>query len=171
MQKKQVATVTTTATTVPTSAVAAATMNVTTGNVTPDIDTPPPTMPNTTGTTAATAITTSTSPLADSDNNPFLVSLPYDQSAYAEQEQPLQASQLEDELRILSIHSPQIRSPQSSSISQSDTDTTSDASAGCQPRRKEAQDVKAFFREQNKRWYCKFCEWVFYLSILLAFLT
>ena len=79
---------------------------------------------------------------AATDDNPFLGSLPYDDMVYAEP--PSQALQLEDQLCILSIHS-----PQASSVSQSDADSTSEASAIHQKQRKDAQDVKAFFWEGN----------------------
>jgi hypothetical protein len=59
---------------------------------------------------------------------------------------------------------------ESSPIRQHDVDNMSpEASAVRQKGRKDAQDVKAFFQLENERWYCKFCEYVFHLSIILAF--
>jgi len=116
-------------------------------------------MANLTGTTTATAITAGTCP--PNDDNPFLLSLPYDHLMHAEQ-----PSQLEGQLRTLSI-----RSPESLPVDQSDANNTSEASAVCQRRRNDAQDVKAFFREENGRRYCKFCEYVFHPSMTVTFLT
>jgi hypothetical protein len=134
-----------------TAAAAGATRSVITGDITPDINMQAlPAMANLAGTAATTAtITTDTSPVED--DNPFLMSSLYNELVHAEQ--PSHASQLEDQLRTLSIHS-----PESSSASQSDADNTSAVGTAHQKGRKEAQDVKAFFREENERWYCKFCE-------------
>ena len=88
-----------------------------------------------TTTTVATTLTPSamanTTGTAAGNDDPFLASSPYSKA---------------QQLRI--------RSPDS----QSDASSTSDASAICRNRRKDAQDVKTFFREQNGRSYCKFCE-------------
>ena len=69
------------------------------------------------------------------------MSSPYDHLTCAEQ--PLQ---LEDQLHVLSIHS-----PRSLPADQSGSDNTSEASVRqkCQKTRNDAQDVKEFFQEEN----------------------
>ena len=104
--------------------------------------------------TYTTAITAGTRPPDDDD--PFLVSSPYDQSTRAEQ--PLQ---LEDQFRVLSIHL-----SGNSPVDQAGSDNISEASVH-QRRHNDAQDVKEFFKDENGRSYCKFCEYVF-LSIFDA---
>jgi len=64
-----------------------------------------------------------------------------------------------------------ICSHESSPANRPDADTTSDGSVVHPKSRKDAQDVRAFFRQENQRQYCKFCEYVFYLSMIPAFLT
>lgn len=140
-------------TTIPTPA--ATTRSLTTGNTSADVTTP---TRNPTG-AAATA-----GAIPVDDDNPFLVASLYGQlvEPISRAEWPSQASQLEDQLRTLSICSPASRranhmSPEVSPVRQKG--------------RKDAQDVRAFFRQVNERWNCKFCEYVFHLSRTLIFLT
>jgi hypothetical protein len=90
---------------------------------------------------ATTAITPYTN-LVD-DNNPFLVTSSIHLS------EGLPANQLDVDVDNMS----------------------SEVSMVHQKSCKDAQDVKVFFQHENEQWYCKFCEYVFYLSMTLAFLT
>jgi hypothetical protein len=49
--------------------------------------------------------------------------------------------------------------------------TSSEVSMVHQKSCKDAQDVKAFFQQENEQWYCKLCMYMFYLSTTLTFLT
>src|SRR6267142_378262 len=118
------------------------------------------TTPTTTTITAPTPIPTAAATagaIPVDDDNPFLVASLYGQlvEPISRAEWPSQASQLEDQLRTLSICSPASRranhmSPEVSPVRQKG--------------RKDAQDVRAFFQQVNERWNCKFCEYVFHLS-------
>jgi len=122
-QQTQAPTITTTAAT--TSAVTSTiTALATTGTVPMSTSVVPGNTIHNTNPSAQSAMTSVTGTAA-TDDNPFLGSLPHNQLVYAEQ--PSQARQLEDQLHILSIHL-----PQGSSVSQSDADSTSEASAICQ---------------------------------------
>ena len=135
----------------------AATGSLITGNTTADITTP---------TRNLTRATVTAGVVPVDDDNPFLASSLYGQlvEPISCTEWPSRASQLEEQLRTLSICSPASRranhmSPEVSPVRQKG--------------RKDAQDVRAFFRQVNDRWNCKFCEYVFHfhLSRTLIFLT
>ena len=51
---------------------------------------------------------------------------------------------------------------ESSPANQPDADTTSEGSAAHPKSCKNAQDVRAFFQQENQQSYCKFCEYVFF---------
>ena len=113
-------------------------------------------------TTTATAPTTTPTPTAAAspvdDDNPFLVAPSYGQlvEPNGHMEGPSRISPLEDQLQTLSIRSPADRHGVNHNLS--------DISPMHQKSRKDAQDVRAFFRQATEQWHCKFCEYVYHLS-------
>ncbi len=99
---------------------------------------------------------TTTNVVDDSDANPF-----FDPPAEVHQEID-QALQLEGHLHALAIRSPQsLNDDQDSAVwtsSESELDTPLQ-------NHKEARDVKDFFTSEKGWWYCKYCIYVFCLSV------